>query len=86
VKRKFHPGDCVRFTSKFLQSTGQYVGGEGRKKWSVVAHKCGLCDDGPRNGGQFVAVDEESYDDPSRPRHINVANLIRCKSPDYTGL
>ena len=82
MKRKFHPGDCVRFTSKFLQSTGQYTRAPGEKhKWTVVAHKCGLCD-----GGQFVAVDEESYDDPSRPRHINVANLIKCKAPDYTGM
>lgn len=35
--RDFQPGTRVRLSGKFLRSTGQMAGGEGRKVWTVLA-------------------------------------------------
>lgn len=34
--RDFQPGTRVRLSGKFLRSTGQLAGGEGRKVWAVL--------------------------------------------------
>jgi hypothetical protein len=80
-KSKLAVGDKVRLTGKFLRSTGQGVGNEGRKTWTVT----GL-------SGPFVTTDEkhpESYvsqmwtpeevaTDPTLCyRKINAANLFK---------
>ncbi len=73
----FQEGDVVALTGKFLKSTGQQVGGEGRKQWKVVG-----------TSGDFVIVNEpadtawytaaELAADPSlKWRRINSANLYR---------
>ena len=80
---EFNPGVRARFTGKFLKNTGQQVGPEGRKVFTVQECACGLCNSG------CVAVDEphEAQTDPrgyedippkQRPkwRHINKANLM----------
>lgn len=70
-------GDVVKLTGKFLRNTGQMRGGEGSKRWTVVACACGLC-----VKGDFVAVDEPSpfaaqpgNEDMPPMRHIAKANL-----------
>jgi len=69
---KFEIGDRVMLTAMFLRSTGQVVGGEGFSRWTVVGCDCASC-----ATGRFVAVNEPSAGDPTRPRHFNVFNLIR---------
>lgn len=84
-KHTFKVGDKVKLTSKFLRSTGQYVGGEGSKRWTVLRI------------GHFVIVDEEispamlqtmfSTDelaaDPSlKYRRIAAGNLMLASKPD----
>lgn len=80
------PGDRVRLSGKFLRSTGQSVGGEGQKIWTVKALS-----------GGFVVVDEElgPYDlkwfteaelaaDPLlRFRHFAPGNLVRVGTPSH---
>jgi len=72
---KISVGDTVRMTGKFLRNTGQQVGGEGKKHWTVKDIQ-----------GSFAVVDEdadtsyftaeEMQKDPSlRWRRINVGNL-----------
>lgn len=68
------PGTRVRLTGTFLRNTGQMAGGEGQSRWTTVPCGCGLC-----KGGGFVAVDEPSIDDPSRPRHFNAGNLEKAR-------
>ncbi|MBX3218897.1 MAG: hypothetical protein KF795_00175 [Labilithrix sp.] len=73
------PGTRVRFTGYFLAATGQHRGGEGGKRFTVVACSCGC------ETGDVVAVDEpldtsSGYDDippERRPRwrHIALGNL-----------
>lgn len=83
------PGDRVRLTGYFLAATGQQVGDEGFKRWTVVACECGLC----KNGGH-VAVDEKHSDEyraqwwgdlpeAERPlyRHVALGNLERIGAP-----
>lgn len=60
----------MRLTSKFLRNTGQIAGDEPSTIWNVVSCDCGLC-----SRGEFYAVDQPSYSDPDRPRHILRANL-----------
>jgi hypothetical protein len=72
AKKRFAVGDKVRLTGEFLRNTGQIAGSEGQSTWLVVECPCGLCAD-----GRFVATNQPSYDDPSRPRHFNAANLER---------
>ena len=63
-------GDRVQLTGKFLRSTGQIAGGEGQSVWTIVNCPCSMC-----ASGMYVAVNEPSYDDPERPRHMAEANL-----------
>jgi hypothetical protein len=91
-KHTFQVGDVVKLTSKFLKSTGQYVGGEGHKKWSV------LHVDDNKYGSTFITVDERHHDtsywtadelaaDPMlKYRRINAANLMLANKPDYSGM
>ena len=85
------PGMRVRFTGAFLRSTGQVAGGEGAKRWTVVACACKLCQ-GNDKSWSYVAVDEphlcqldptgyEDVPESERPkhRHINVANIEACR-------
>lgn len=76
---KINVGDTVRMTGKFLRNTGQQVGGEGKKRWTVKDIQ-----------GSFAVVDEdadtsyftaeEMQKDPSlRWRRINVGNLEPVK-------
>lgn len=77
-------GDKVRLTGKFLKSTGQHAGGEGRKTWIVVGFWVG--------DSSMVLVNEpismpELYADlpiEERPvwRTIAAANL--CKVGELT--
>jgi hypothetical protein len=78
---KISIGDTVRMTGKFLRNTGQQVGGEGQKRWTVKDVQ-----------GSFAVVDEEadtSYytaeemeRDPSlKWRRINIGNLEKVKGP-----
>ena len=87
----FKVGDKVKLTAKFLQSTGQYVGGEGHKKWQVLAVDC-------KYGSTFITVDERQRDtshwtteelesDPMlKYRRINACNLMLANKPDYSGM
>ena len=77
--RTLKTGDRVKLTGQFLRSTGQMAGGEGCSRWTIVACSCGLCRAMP---GHFVATDEDSYDQPGRPRHIATANLYRIRTLD----
>lgn len=83
------PGDRVRLTGYFLAATGQRVGSEGSKVWTVLACECGLC-----GGGRHCAVNEPHLcqEDPTgyedipteqRPkwRHVALANLQRIGAP-----
>lgn len=84
-KVTFKVGDRVQFSGKFLQSTGQVAGGEGRKVWTILH-----VDD--RHGSTIVQVNEpatldyysaeELAADPSlRNRRINAANLKHYGKP-----
>ena len=37
------PDAVVRLTGRFLRNTGQVAGGEGAKRWKIVACDCGAC-------------------------------------------
>jgi hypothetical protein len=50
--RHFEPGVRVRLSGKFLRDTGQAVGGEGSKVWTVLEVKQWS------SGSVFVTVDE----------------------------
>lgn len=77
AKRSVPVGARIRLTGQFLRDTGQIVGGEGHRRWTVVECACKLC-----AGSRFVAVDERStlMDDDS-PRHLLVANVEEVPSP-----
>lgn len=62
-------GDRVRLSALFLRSTGQRLGEEGAKTWTVVAVD-----------GDFVTVDERGVDDGLR--RINGRNLIKRGNVD----
>jgi hypothetical protein len=65
------PGDVIRFTGKFLRSTGQYTGSAALDRWIVQACACSLC-----QCGDFVATDEPfMYGDGMR--HIARPNIER---------
>lgn len=77
--RQFAVGDRVKLTGKFLASTGQRTGSEGRRVWTIT---------GFSNGGAWAIVDqplscaadfytaEELAADPTLAfRRIAVANL-----------
>lgn len=83
------PGTRVRLTGAFLKSTGQQVGPEGRKVWTVQACDCSLC-----TGGRFALTDERLSDEyraemwgdlpeEQRPRfrHVAIFNLENVKAP-----
>lgn len=71
------PGDVIQLTADFLRSTGQVVGGEGHKRWTVISCNCALCQD------DYVATNEPRADyDPEldadyRYRHFHRANVQR---------
>lgn len=80
------PGDRVRLSGKFLRSTGQSVGGEGQRIWTVKGIS-----------GGFVVVDEElssaalkwftaeelAADPLLRFRHFAPGNLVRVGTPSH---
>jgi hypothetical protein len=81
---KLTPGTRVRFTGRYLKSTGQTTGPEGREIFTVISCPCARCAD-PTMGG-WVAVDRKvaaSYWTPEEiaaapyllHRHIAAANL-----------
>lgn len=53
VDERVPVGARVKLTGVFLKNTGQRVGGDGAKVWTVVAHACSMCE-----SGRYVAVDE----------------------------
>lgn len=68
-------GARVRLTGTFLRSTGQMVGEEGHKEWTVRMCTCELC-----SSGRFVVVNEKSsvaWEDEGviHWRHIAIANV-----------
>ena len=63
-------GARVRLTGEYLRNTGQSLGDEGGKLWTVVEHDCQIC-----RTGRHVAVDEPAYHDEKRPRHLALANV-----------
>jgi hypothetical protein len=81
-KRGFKPGDKIKVTAKFLQSTGQITGSDAHGRWTVVPHPgCGMC-----SSGDFVAVDEKSAYDQTQQRHFAASNIMHASKPDYSGL
>jgi hypothetical protein len=73
-------GDQVKLTGQFLKTTGQKRGGEGGKKWTVVACDCGLC-----ASRDYIAVDEKSsfaMPDEPQQRHLNAGNVYRVGTLD----
>ena len=69
-------GSLVRLTGRFLRSTGQSAGDDGRKVWTVQACPCALC-----RSGRFVATNEPAaFPEPGEPtaRHVAVFNLERA--------
>jgi hypothetical protein len=89
LKTKPASGQTVRMTGVFLKSTGQQKGGDGPKRWKVLACACGLC-----VLGKHVSIDEP-YDDAYRAkmwgdlpenerpkyRHVAIANLEIVGAP-----
>lgn len=84
LKERPPTGTRVRFTGYFLRSTGQQVGSEGSKRFTVV--ECHADDNCLCKGGGFLAVDERpytatGYEDIAPEvlarwwRHINLGNL-----------
>jgi len=84
--KTFNIGDRVRLTGAFLRSTGQIVGGEGQKRWTVMGIKAVSPD------FVIVRVDEDASDTEIyytreeleampelRQRGINAANLQKCR-------
>jgi hypothetical protein len=82
MKHVFKVGDKVKLTAKFLRSTGQYMGGEGSRRWTVK----GL-------SGSFVVTDEElssgyysseelAADPTLKYRRIHPNNLMLASAPD----
>lgn len=63
------PGARVKFTARYLISTGQTLGDEGLKEWVILPCMCGLC----RNGS-FVCTNEEIA--PRTYRHVHKGNLF----------
>jgi hypothetical protein len=70
-------GTKVRLTGYFLRSTGQVKGGEGSKRWTVLAGgDCGFapCLCGSRDGNirTHVAVDEPLDDETVRAGYYDI--------------
>lgn len=65
----FKPGDRVKFTGTFLRSTGQIVGGEGNKVWTVRDCSCSSC-----KSGSLVCTDE-SYDEAHLKRFYTAEEI-----------
>lgn len=68
------PGTRVQLTGYFLKATGQQRGGEGSKKWKVVACSCPLC-----SRGDFVAVDEPTSEEELRTTYADIPKADREK-------
>lgn len=89
---KYPPGTQVKLTGKFLRSTGQGVGSEGQKRWTVQPCSCGLC----KRGGHIrtdepMTVDYSSPNDPPEERealkwrHLAIGNVFKV-GPDKVEL
>lgn len=90
-------GTKVRLTGYFLKCTGQVTGGEGSKRWTVLAAgDCGFGDMCLCRTGRFVAVDEPLSDEDRKAaygdikstradgrlmRSINIGNLEIVGAP-----
>jgi hypothetical protein len=87
VKTVFKVGDKVKLTIKFLRSTGQYVGGEGHKRWTVKAvgsgeHPMVTVDESRADLGYWTK--EELAADPMlQYRRIAACNLMLASKPDH---
>lgn len=64
-------GDKVRFTAKFLRSTGA----RGQDVWTVTGFEL---------DGRWIVTDERT--DDGTYRRIAAANVLKVGSPDRTGL
>jgi len=77
-------GDQVRLTGTFLRDTGQTVGGEGHKHWTIQACACSMCANGrwvavdDEISGVFFTPDELKREPSLRLRHIDAENLEKC--------
>lgn len=67
--RRFPVGSKVRFTSEFLETSGD-IGSETKKWFSVMPCGCALC-----VVGDYVAVDEPNEFTEQKYRHISTENL-----------
>jgi hypothetical protein len=83
----FAPGDRVRLTGSFLRSTGQYAGGDGPTRWTVLAvqtlkHSNSvlvLTDELRADDGMFTP--EELAADPTlKYRRILACNLEKVRT------
>jgi len=72
---RFKDGDKVRFTGAYLHDTGQMIGVEGFKRFTVMACGCKAC---RRMPDKIVAVDEPHAEIPDRWRHIATVCLERA--------
>lgn len=76
AKQRFQVGERVKFKADYLRATGQVLGGEGHKVWTVLEHAaCELC-----SCGSHVAVERQiENDEPGYTayRHIAGGNLQR---------
>lgn len=88
---KFKAGDRVRLTGAFLRSTGQFAGGEGQRKWSVLAVDAKpwsvfVVTDEKKHKDElaFFSAEELEKDPTLQYRRINAANLQHCGKPDHS--
>lgn len=86
--KTFAPGTKVRFTARFLRSTGQIKGGEGRKVWTVLRQDGEIVMTDEEHGADYMALmwtPEEIAKEPDlKYRRINAGNLIEVGRLDAT--
>ena len=74
-------GDTVRLTAAFLRATGQYTGPEPFARWRVLqVNGSMVTTNEPRPDDGMFTPEELAADPMLQYRHVNVANLERCRS------
>ena len=79
--KSFPVGSKVRFTGKFLRSTGQYTGSEGKARFIVQECDCGLCKLGNHvrtdqpGMVDYYTADEIKVNPSLAFRHVAIANV-----------
>lgn len=86
----FKVGNKVKLTAKFLRSTGQYAGGEGGKRWTVLSVSNGshpmsislVTVDEIREDLSYWTAEELAADPDLKYRRIAAGNLMLASKPD----